>query len=271
MKKVTFINRFLVMALLSGYLIGCSQEDEPQAMQEAPMVPSAATLDMKIYTFSEEDASNSRTMAEGKWNAFHAGWGFNIWAIIVKAQVAVPAAALHEAFKQTPLLTEDDRWLWTYDVEVIGNNYQVELYAKNQGNQQAGWEMYLSKEGGFQDYLWITGTSDRGSKQGQWIVNKEAAELMRVDWKKGSSDTLTELTYTHLEAGSEHEGSYVKYQTLSEGDYNVAYSVYLSNEANTLKVNYHTETQVGRVSDEKRFKDEAWHCWNSDFEDVSCE
>ncbi len=270
MKKVTFINRFLVMALLSGYLVSCSKEDDPQAMKEAPAVPPAASLDMKIYTFSDEDASNGRTMNEGKWNALHASLGFNIWTTIVKLQVAVPTVALSEAFKQTPTLTEDGRWLWAYDVEVV-DDYRVELYAKSKGNQQVGWEMYLSKEGGFQNYLWITGTSDRGSKQGQWIVNKEAAELMRVDWKKGSSDTVTELTYTHLEAGSEYEGSYVKYQTLSEGDYNVAYSVYLSNEASTLKINYHTETQVGRVSDENRFKDDAWHCWNSDFEDVSCE
>jgi hypothetical protein len=270
MKRITILNRLFLLALLSGCLISCGKEDDPQAEQVAPVVPSAATLDMKIYNFSEEDASNGRTMAEGKWNALHASLGFNIWTTIVKLQVAIPSVALNEAFKQTPTLTSNGRWLWTYNLEAV-DNYQVKLYAKNQGDQQVGWEMYLSKEGGFQNYLWVTGTSDRSSKQGQWIVNKEGDELMRVDWKKESSDTVTELVYTHLEAGSEYEGSYVKYQTLNEGDYNVAYSVYLSNEDNTLNINYHTETLVGRVSDEKRFKDKAWHCWNSDFEDISCE
>ncbi|MGB3850692.1 MAG: hypothetical protein WA958_12040 [Tunicatimonas sp.] len=270
MNKIIPLNRLFLMALLSGYLIGCSQKDDPQAELAAPAVPSAATLDMKIYTFSEKDNSNGRTMAEGKLNAFYAGLGFNIWTAILKLQVAVPSVALNEAFKQTPTLTSDGQWLWTYSVEAV-DNYQVKLYAKDQGDEQVGWEMYLSKEGFFQDYLWITGTSDRSSKQGQWIVNREGAELMRVDWKKASSDTVTELTYTHLEAESKYEGSYVKYQTLSEGDYNVAYSVYLSNEDNKLNINYHTETLVGRVSNKKHFDDEAWHCWNSDFEDVSCE
>lgn len=270
MKKFTLFNRFLLMALLSSYLFSCSQEDDPQAKQEAPAVPPAATLEMKLYSFSEEDASNGRSMAEGYWNVTHAKVGFLVWSTIIKLQLAVPTVALSEALKHPVTVVENGKWLRTYDVE-LDTRYTVKLYASNQGDQRVGWEMYLSKEGGFQDFLWVEGTSNWVGNEGQWTVNTASSELMKIDWKKGSSDTVTELTYTHVEKDSEYEGSYVKYQTLDEGDYNTSYSVYLSNEENLFKINYNTETKVGRVSDPKRFKDEAWHCWNSSFEDVSCE
>lgn len=271
MKRFTLLNRFLLMALLSSYLFSCSQEDDPQAKQEAPAVPPAATLEMELYSFSEEDASNGRTATEGYWNVVHARLGFVIWSNLVRFQLAVPTIALSEAFKQQPTLVEGGKWRWTYDVELDGN-YQVKLYGTDQGDQQVGWEMYLSKEGGFQNFLWVEGTSARNGDQGQWTVNKDASkELMKVDWKKGASDTVTELTYTNVEKDGEYESSYVKYQMLDEGDYNTSYSVYLSNEDNLFKIDYNTETQIGRVSDPKRFEDNAWHCWNSNFEDVSCE
>ena len=270
MKKVTLFNRFFLIALLSGYLLSCSQEDDPQAATEAPEVPPAATLEMKLYSFSEEDASNGRTMAEGYWNVAHAKVGFVVWSNIIKLQLAVPTIALAEAFKQQPIVVEEGKWLWTYSVD-LDANYQVKLYANDRGNQQVGWEMYLSKEGEYKDYLWVTGTSTRSMESGAWTVNEGFSELMKIDWKKDAPNTVTELVYTQVKKGSEYEGSYVKYQVLDEGDYNISYSVYLSNEDNLFEVNYHTETQVGRVSDEKRFKDNAWHCWNSNFEDISCE
>lgn len=270
MKKSTVFNRFILVALFSSYLFSCSQEDDPQAKQEVPAVPPAATLEMELYSFSEEDASNGRTMAENYWNVTHAKVGFVIWSNIIKLQLAVPTVALAEAFKQQPIVVEEGKWLWTYAVD-IDANYQVKLYANDLGNQQVGWEMYLSKSGGFQDYLWVTGTSARSGEAGSWILNDDASELMKIDWKKSSSDTVSELVYTHVKEGSEYENSYVKYQVLDEGDYNVSYNVYLSNEDNLFKVDYNTETQVGRVSDPNRFKDNAWHCWNSDFEDISCE
>ncbi|MGB3779913.1 MAG: hypothetical protein WA960_16240 [Tunicatimonas sp.] len=270
MRKSTVFNRFVLVALLSSYLFSCSQEDDPQAKQEAPAVPPAATLEMELYSFSEEDASNGRATAEGYWNVVHARVGFIVWNSIIKLQLAVPTIALAEAFKHQPTLVEAGKWRWTYDVEIDGN-YQVTLYGSDQKNEQVGWELYLSKKGGFQDFLWVEGTSARNGTQGQWMVNTATSELMKVDWKKGDSDTVTELTYTHVEKDSEYKGSYVKYQALDEGDYNTSYSVYLSNEDNLFKINYNTETLVGQVSDPKRFKDEAWHCWNGDFEDVSCE
>ncbi len=103
-------------------------------------------------------------------------------------------------------------------------------------------------------------------------MNKENSEkLMSVDWKRGESDAATELTYTHVEKGDQYEGSYVKYQAFDEGDFNTSYRVYLTTIDNLFKVDYHTETKAGRVSDPNRFEDEAWHCWNGSFEDVSCE
>ena len=271
MKKVTLLNWFLLITLLSGYLFSCGEKEDPQAAKVAPTVPSAATLEMKVYSFSQEDASNGRATSETKWNAFHASLGFNIWTTIIRAQLAVPTVALAEALKQQPTVVEEGKWLWTYAVDLLDANYQVKLYANDQGNQQVGWEMYLSQEGGFQDYRWVTGTSDRNGKEGQWIVNEGSSELMKVDWDKGQSDTVTELIYTQVKQGSEYEGSYVKYQALDEGDYNVSYSVYLSNEDNLFRINYNTDTHVGQVSNPKHFEDGVWHCWNSDFEDVSCE
>ncbi len=62
----------------------------------------------------------------------------------MKLRLAIPTIALAEAFKQQPTLTEGGKWLWTYKVEA-GDNYQVKLYGSAKGDQQVGWEMYLSK------------------------------------------------------------------------------------------------------------------------------
>ena len=272
--KKNVISRSLLTIFLAGYLFSCSEDTNEIAQESAPKVPPASTFAMDLSAFPTSDGPSNGRTAESRWNHAHAAWNFGFWHVVTTVHLVVPVAAFRESFNhQAEYLADEQRWLRKYQVPVGQDTYEAKLYAKL-SDSDVKWEMYLSKEGVYEDFKWYTGTSKFDGTGGSWTVSIDPEgsprEALQIDWIK-EGENVAELQYTSIDQANEYFDSYIKAGKSESDDFNTYYQVYNSKEENLLKVEFNTETKVGRVADTKRFKDEAWHCWNASLEDIVCE
>ena len=269
--KKSVIGKSLVAAFLAGHLFSCTDDANEVAQETAPTVPPVATFAMDLSAFPT--SNNGRTM-ETRYNHGHAALNFGFWHLVTSVQLAIPVAAFRESFNHpAKYLADEQRWLRKYQVPVGQDTFEAKLYAKL-SDQNVTWEMNLSKEGVYENFKWFTGTSKFDGTGGSWTVRIDPEgsprEALQIDWKK-ESDEVAELQYTSIDESNEYVDSYIKVGKSESDDFNTYYQVYNGKEDNLLKIEFNTETKVGRVADTKRFKDEAWHCWNTTLEDTVCE
>ena len=271
--KKHLIGKSLLTCLLAGYLFSCSEDTNEVAQETAPTIPPVSTFAMDLSAFPSDDASNGRT-AEAKWNYGHAALSFGFWHTVTAAQLVVPVAAFRASFNhQAEYLADEQRWQWKYQVPVGQDAYEAKLYAKLAADQ-VEWEMNLSKEDVYEDFVWYTGISKFDGSGGSWTVHTDPEgsprAALQIDWMK-EGEEVAELQYTSIDESSDYHDSYIKVGVSESADFNTYYQVFNSKEGNLLKIEYNTETKAGRVADAKRFEDDAWHCWNANFEDTTCE
>lgn len=256
-----------------GFLISCS-EDEEVTQQEAtaPELPPAAVFAVDFPGFDGE-ADNGRSQEEGYDNAIHAFLNYRGWQTALELHLAHPAIAFGAAVNQEPrYLADEDRWVWVLETDFLGKTYQVDLYGQKVDDRSV-WEMYVSQEDGFQDALWLEGYSALDGSGGAWAVRtntKNPKNALSIEWK-ASEGAIPYAKYTGLDAASDVYRNYIEYGSRTEGDFSVFYNIFDSSEDNLLKIEHNRETKVGRVSDPARFGNQDWYCWNSDYQNVSCE
>ena len=275
MKKAN-ASKLLLLAVVLGFFASCSEDETVEAANDpttAPVLPPVNTFLIDTAAFSAGAASNGRLQQGEYTNSGHAYFSYVGWQTALTLYLAQPAVAFRNAFDQEARYNaEEDRWEWIYDVDVWGSTFQIDLYGeKVESNAQ--WEMYISQAGGYQDVLWFSGTSALDGSGGRWDVNTDPEnprEALQIEWKK-TDGKIPYVKYTSVDEQSDVYQNYIEYGTLTEGNFNVFYNIYSSDEDNLLKIEYNTETQQGRASDAKRFGSADWQCWNSDFQNVDCE
>lgn len=270
--KKNVIGRSLLTVFLAGYLFSCSEDTNEIAQETTPTIPPVSTFAMDLSAFpTAENSNNGRTA--NQWHFRYAALNFVFWRA-VNVQLLVPVAAFRESFNhQAEYLADEQRWLRKYQVAAGQDTYEAKLYAKL-SESDVKWEMYLSKEGVYENFKWYTGTSKFDGTGGNWTVRIDpegsSREVLRIDWKK-EGENVAELQYTSIDQSNEHFDSYIKVGKSESDDFDTYYQVYNSKEDNLLTVEFNTETKAGRVADKGWFKDEAWHCWNASLEDAVCE
>ena len=271
MKKLD-VSKLLLFVMALGLLASCSEDEEVSKQSSPPVLPPVATFLIDTTTFRVED-NNGRLQQGDHDAATYSYFSYAGWQTALTLYLAQPAIAFREAFnQQATYVAEEDRWEWKYDVATWGTTYQIALYGKKV-DSNAQWEMYVSRDGGFQDVLWFSGTSALDGSGGQWDVNTDPEnprEALEIEWKK-TDGKIPYVKYTSVDEQSNVYQNYIEYGTLTDSDFNVFYNIYFSDEDNLLKIEYNTETRQGRASDPERFGSPAWQCWNSDFQNVSCE
>ena len=88
------------------------------------------------------------------------------WKTLVSAGMSVPIAAFAESFNHDAVQQDDGRWMWQYSFQPLGSvNHSASLYA-NLSNDGINWEMYITRDDYFENFLWFSGTSDLFGKEG---------------------------------------------------------------------------------------------------------
>jgi len=197
MKKVTDL--FLILIIIAGLTTGCNKDRE-----DPPVLPPAESMTIDFSNFNTEK-KRSYSLSKGienvnwEFSAFVAG----LWNSMIVTTLAIPVMTFNMALDAEPVYVNDRTWEWRYEARIFTATYKSRLTGQIRADD-IEWKMYVSREGtgGFDEFLWIQGTSKPDGTGGQWILNYSSSHkepVLQIDWSgNGTSVEIIKYTYVRL-------------------------------------------------------------------------
>lgn len=264
----TYLNYFLFFAVIfSVSIFGCQKEnDEP-----APELPPQGSFVMDFSDFSNPDDTLTGRSIQSYQNWGHSYVNVAVWSTIIKVGMAIPVAAFFESFNHEAVFhPNENNWTWSYNFTAGGIVHEAEITAYFVSDT-VNWEMRISKEGAYTDFLWYTGKNSFDRSGGYWILNENPNnpnELLKIDWVY-EGDGIGDLRYTNIKPNGPENGGYINYGTLS-GEFDRFFNIYNKGQDNLTEIEWNHLNATGHVKDPAKFLDEDWHCWDSSLQDIDC-
>lgn len=266
MRKLAFILSFAILTA------SCGDKDSDVDPGAQPAVPPSSSMAPNFDDFSNDGANGGRQMVVRNW--LYAATSVSVYSGILYGSLVVPVTAFKLAVDQEASFDSETRmWVWEYDVSLPQQgDYSVKLTADVDGTDVA-WTGYISKTGGFSDFVWFTGTSDVAASEGSWTLYEgpdKPNAWLSSDWSKSEVEGIANVTFTVEKAGNGF-GSTINYlvDVGAELDRNV--NIVDTNSENTIEVFWNAESGIGKIRSEVFFANNLFHCWDSTFNDVTCE
>ncbi len=267
-------NRQQIALLLSlCFVFFQCKEEETVNDDAAPSLPPTSSFIMDFDQFPEEENNNGRIHAGNYAHFRYASGNVVVWQTVLTLNLALPVIAFNESFNHEAVYVSDKKkWLWQYEVENERHTHEISLYAKL-SEDQVKWEMFVTKEGEYEDFLWFEGTSHFDKTEGTWTVyaepNGDRRAYLKIDWSR-QDEGHKEIKYININETSDQMGSYIHYAINESNDFESFYSIYLKKEDNLVEIHYDVETKTGRVKSEKNFGTDAWYCWDENLLNRDC-
>ncbi|NPA45454.1 MAG: hypothetical protein GXO49_07965 [Chlorobi bacterium] len=257
------IKLILIGVFITSSFISCNNDEE-----FAPELPPKESF---VLDFSDFESKVSDDITKLNWT--HASSNVLIWNTILTVGLAVPIASYNEAVKNhEPIYQGNDTWLWEFSFSNNLDQYTAKLFGTVNDNS-IYWEMFISKDGEFNNFKWYSGTSLLDNSKVSWVLYNnpnEATELLSVEYIK-TSDNTANITFTNIEPDGAENGGFIKFGNDSETFFNNYYQIYNKGLDNLINVEWSQSDKSGRVIDELWYKDTDWHCWNENKEDIECD
>ncbi len=237
----------------------------------APTIPPEETFIISFEDF--EETSTLTSLAAGNqsnWN--YSAFVVGVWSTIIRVGLSVPATAFRASFHNIPLQQPDGSWVWSYSVNIGGSIYTAKLHGQFI-TEGVHWEMEISKDGEYEDFLWYYGECDLPATQGFWILKKSPADptdLLQIDWSRNISAGTHAIKYTNIVPGGEENGGFIDTQYTKGTPYDHIWHLYSKGQDAHTYIEWSSPTKDGRVMDLNHFGDDDWHCWDSDRVNVAC-
>ncbi|KPK28948.1 MAG: hypothetical protein AMJ61_00140 [Desulfobacterales bacterium SG8_35_2] len=275
-----FVNNrlFLVMLsflLMNGIILNCSNNStEPE--QNAPEIPPQSTFLMDFSAFPDNASPLPRLNIPFGNTQSHENWGWSVFNVLVwntalTVTLAIPVAAFVHSFNDEPEF-RDGSWVWAYTFSVGGIQHSAELRATTV-SEGVNWEMFISKQGVYQNFLWFNGFSNLPLTEGTWTLNKnpnEPVPFMGIEWHRNAQQNTADIKYTNIVQGGAENGGYIFYGSTAGGPYDRFYDIFNKGLDNHTDIEWDHTSKEGRVMDQHHFQDSEWHCWNNLLEDITC-
>ena len=197
-----------------------------------------------------------------------------VWQVLLALHVGPAVGAYAEAFNHQPeWLQDEDKWRWSYRYSDQTGSYTAELYGWIDGGTDVHWEFYGSRDGGFQDFLWFSGTSNSANTIAQWTMNIDRSgsttPLLQADWHR-NTDGTGGVQFTNVEPGSAEHGGFINYGLTNQA-FNSFYNVFVAGSGSTTNIELNSSTNEGRILEPDFFNDAEWHCWDANLCDDTCQ
>lgn len=244
-------------------------EDETNG---APEIPPLSTM-VADFTQFNDNAIDPDGRVTSKTNFAHAALNVGFWNLALVANLAIPVAAFKVAFTEDPVFDEaNDQWVWSYDFDFDGDKITAKLTGKfvSEGVQ---WNMYITRESKFEDFLWYTGTSNLSVTEGTWDLNiypQDPTPFLTIEWHRSNDSDIADIRYNYVVPQDANNGSYLEYGITDDANFDVFYNIYLKGEDKSVEIKLNRETKAGQVKNMDYFEDEDFHCWDENMEDIEC-
>lgn len=262
--------RLLILSLLfSVIFISCDKDNNTD--QPAPQLPPESSLIMDFSGFSNPDDTTSAREVATYQNWGHSYLNVVVWQTLIHVGMVVPVSAFYESFKHEAIYNpNENNWTWSYNFAVNGNIHEAELTGFIV-NDTVNWEMRITKDGHYSDFLWYYGKNSFDRSGGYWIMNENPtnpSKLLKINWTY-EGEGIGDIKYTNIKPGGAENGGYISYGTLS-GDMTRFYTIFNKGKDNLTNIEWNNEDLHGRVMDPLKFGNDQWHCWDTSLQDIDC-
>ena len=281
------INLFLSLVSITLLCAGCVGSSINSKTVQPPEIPPQSTFVMDFNDFIQAKSSYNPTQTPAillatffpdrgsvikapnalgdRTNWLFAVLNVGFWNLAGFVGLTIPVAAFTESLKQTPVKQTDGSWIWTYSITVQGITYTAKLNGKYI-DSGVRWDMYITKENEYTDFLWYYGESNSGSTQGYWVLKDKPSnpnDLLRIDWHRNPADETGDIRYTNIVPGGTENGGYISFAVTKGQDTDRSYTIYNKGKNEITDIEWSSVTKAGRVKDSLHFGDSNWHYWDS--------
>jgi hypothetical protein len=241
---------------------------------DPPLLPPAESMKIDFSNFSNSKSAGNQEIK----GAENTHWGYaaltaGAWNLMLGTTLIVPVWSFSVTVNENPVYTDNKTWEWNHSATLAGVKYTSRLTGQIREND-VQWKMYISREGGFTEFLWFEGTSAFNAGSGQWILyqSPEApVTLLQIDWEK-TGQNVGKIKYTYVKDNDSFKGSYIEYRLTTATPYNAFYTIHYWDETkfSDVLVEWNTTGHNGRIKGLGYFGDELWHCWDGNLINTVC-
>jgi hypothetical protein len=264
----TLTHLLLVLAIAVLPAAGCG------GTSVAPTIPPMETFLIPLETFPGNNITDFIYFGTGNQSDWYYAAGIvAFWRAIATVGLAIPVATFRESFNHTPVKQPGGTWVWSYSANISASIYSAELHGQFI-EDGVHWDMDISKEGEYEDFLWYYGEHNLPTTEGFWIVKDSPTvptDLLRIDWSRNITAGNYSITYTNIVPGSSDNGGYINVQYTEGIPYDYICDIYNKSQDNHTYTDWSSTTEEGRVQDLKQFGDTDWHCWDGDQINSACQ
>lgn len=272
--KKTFnsLNNYWIflIAILILIMPACNKDND---LKPAPDLPPQGSMVMSFSDFTDID-----TTAAYKSTEAYENWGWSalnvaVWNVAINVTLAVPVVAFYESFKHEGVYNVSaEEWVWTYNFFAVGQVHQASLHA-SLVPEGVHWEMYISKNNAYGNYLWYQGTTNQQNSTAEWHLNENPSspnELLLIEYQKDDQTNIEDIKYTLVKTESPGYGGYIQYGINTTSEFDAFYTIYLTEQDNTINIEWSRDMKDGRVRDMQHFDDFDWKCWETNLQNMIC-
>lgn len=268
-------SRVLMLSLfLAVFATACDEAVGPDGV--APEIPPASSFVIDFSDFPEQPLASAAMApampaAGAYWLRSAAVVG--VWNFVIVGTLAPPVAAFVASFNNTAVWDEDaSAWTWSYNFMALGTQHSARLEARLITNG-VQWDMYITRDGSFEDFHWYSGISDASGTSGTWSLNRSPEDptaFIDIEWDRSTSGDTYEITYTNVVAGAAEYGSYITYGVTDDTTHDAFYDLFGAQASNLTEIEWNRTTKEGRTRDPAHFEDSDWHCWDANLDNTTC-
>lgn len=256
-----------LMMLSFGLLIAFSScEKAPDPMELPPT--ESLVIDWDMFP-SNDKKSVDEELSYINW--FYSAASIVVWNTVVAANVAIPTVAYGAAFNNEPVYLGEETWEWSYSVTVNQRTVVARLVGARINNETFSMEMYLTETGNFEDFKWFEGVIRYDHTEANWTLSQgpeNPAQYLDISYQKDFETDVANIRYTVIDPTNDMYNGYIDYGIDPAIDLDAHYTI--SRGDTITYIEWNTDTNEGRVKDERQYGDNVWHCWDTLLRDVEC-
>ncbi len=274
MLRKNLIVLFSFIFLFSLLAAACQDTVDP-SQETPPPLPPAESMEMDFSAMDGDTAQKTapgyESDSESYSNFTNAVIRVAVMKTIVNANLAIPRALLQAAQNVDPDFNDNGEWVWTYSHTAGGQQFDIELIAVRQSDQEVQWQLFVSSPDHATDsQLFFEGVTSEDGRAGSWtyfaLFGESAGEpVSEITWAIEDEENK-QLRLEVLSDRNGNLGDYIEYDL----EYPVHRATYYNaSEDETSEIQWNSETREGFLT-APGYNDGVQSCWDSSFRNSPC-